>query len=72
MITRAFIILRIAGGLEDRIMVNPAQIVKMRELYIRGAEEDSSTANCEITLTNGEKIRVRETMFDVELQATTM
>lgn len=67
---RAFIVLRTAGGLEDRIMVNPAQIVKMRELYSCRAEEDSLTAKCEITLTNGEKIRVTATMFDVESQAT--
>ena len=51
-------------------MVNPAQIVKMRELYSCRAEEDSLTAKCEITLTNGEKIRVTATMFDVESQAT--
>ena len=69
---RAFITVRSADGLRSIIMVNPLHIVKMRELFSSGPEADKNGASCEITLINGEKLRIIETMYAVENMATMM
>lgn len=63
---RAFVMVILAGGLGDRIMVNPRQIVKMREL--NGAQQVDG-ARSEITLVTGEKIRVMDRIFEIDANA---
>lgn len=63
---RAFVMVIHAGGLGERIAVNPMQIVKMRELY---ANQQVDGARCEITLVTGEKLRVKNDLFEIDANA---
>ena len=69
---RSFIIVRSADGLRSLIMVNPSHIVKMRELFSSGPKDDKNCARCEITFINGEKLRIIEPMYAVDIMVTMM
>lgn len=62
---RAFVMVNKPAGF-GRIAVNPRQIVKMREL---NADRELDGARCEITLATGEKIRVLNTIYEIDANA---
>ena len=63
---RAFVMVIQAGGLGERIALNPMQIVKMRELNVC---QQVDGARCVITLVTGEKIRVKDRIDEIDANA---